>query len=302
MRKKILQTLYKIFPFDLTGDCVVPPARDGIKISCIINFYGRLDVLSGILFSLAMQKFPREEFEVILVEDRGGTDDGKMLAAKFEALLPIIYKPLDKNYGYIGYSRNYGLSFSRGEYVFFLDDDTVILQRNFLSQLIQEFDISNADGIIPFGTSSYYLLKGRYGYHEPFFPTNRCMAYRRETLQELGGFWSGIIGQEDVEFSIRFIVARKKYFNFKKLEYYHPPLVLNNSNKAASVGYSFAKLRARYSLPIYLLLLLNGLRYLPLIIFPFSMKRKMQARFSLGFLKGIFWSLKNDPIYYQQSL
>ena len=59
MRRTILKSLYKMSPFDLRGDCVVPPARDGIRISCIINFYGRLDLLSGILHSLAQQDYPR---------------------------------------------------------------------------------------------------------------------------------------------------------------------------------------------------------------------------------------------------
>ena len=63
----VLQKLYQRFPFDLTGDCSIPPAREGLRISCVINFYGRLDLLQGILCSLAEQHYPRDRFEVILV-------------------------------------------------------------------------------------------------------------------------------------------------------------------------------------------------------------------------------------------
>src|SRR5450759_2516274 len=126
MRAKLLTTLYKLFPFDLKGDCVVPAVSDSIRISCVINFYGRLDLLSGILHSLAQQNLPRELFEVILVEDRGGTNDGRKTAEEFSNSLQVVYAPLDKNVGRMGYSRNYGLSLSRGEYILFLDDDTVI--------------------------------------------------------------------------------------------------------------------------------------------------------------------------------
>jgi len=113
----------------------VPPASNGIRISCIINFYGRLDLLSGILYSLAQQSFPREKFEVVLVEDKGGTEEGKRIADEFSLFFPVVYAPLDRNFGHMGYSRNYALSRCRGEYVLFLDDDTVILQKDFLRTL-----------------------------------------------------------------------------------------------------------------------------------------------------------------------
>ena len=37
MREKVVQWIYRRFPFDLTGDCQVQPATDGVRISCIIN-------------------------------------------------------------------------------------------------------------------------------------------------------------------------------------------------------------------------------------------------------------------------
>ena len=131
----MVQWLYRRFPFDLTGDCRLPPATDGTRISCIINFYGRMDLLSGILFSLAQQQFPCDRFEVLLIEDRGGTPEGRQCAEQFAGLLPVRYLPLDKNFGKMGYSRNYGLARSRGEYILFLDDDTIILQNDFLATL-----------------------------------------------------------------------------------------------------------------------------------------------------------------------
>jgi len=184
----------------------------------------------------------------------------------------------------------------------FLDDDTVILQSNFLTAMITAFHTSNADGIIPHGYASFFLLNGRYGYHEPYFPTSRCMAYKREVLNQLGGFVSGIIGQEDVEFSVRFTASGRKYVKSEKLHYFHPPLIVSNSNKAGAVGFSFAKLRNRYPLVIYVMLLLNGLRYLPLTCIPFSLKWKMQGRFSAGFLIGILYSVHGKKVYYQDAI
>lgn len=272
------------------GDCDVPPSRDGIKISCMVSFYGRLDLLSGVLFCLAEQDFPRELFEVILVEDKGGTDEGRAIAEKFSERLQIVYAPLDENFGHMGYSRNYGLLKSRGQYALFLDDDTIILQNYFLKRLVELFESSpQVDALIPYGAASYALIKGRYDYHDPYFMTNRCMAYKREVLIELGGFISDFIGQEDVEFAIRFAVAGKKAINDGRLNYMHPPLIVTSLSKPRAVGASFVELRRKYSVPIWLMALLNGCRWMPLAISPF-MKHRMQGMFGVGFCMGIISS------------
>jgi glycosyltransferase involved in cell wall biosynthesis len=290
VRSKILIAAYKLFPFSLKGDAQIDTINPVCDISCIINFYGRIHLLEGILYSLFEQDLTKERFEVILVEDKGGTEDGKLISKRFNTKLNIKYFTLSENYGRMGYSRNYGLSQAKGKYILFLDDDTVILQNNFLSILISEFETSGVDAIIPFGSPSFCLLKEKYDFHDPYYPTNRCMAYRRNVLKELGGFVSEIIGQEDVEFVIRYIASGKKFQNMPELEYYHPPLIANKIGKAAAVGASFARLRKRYPFFIWIMLLMNGLRYLPMAIFPITVKWRMQGRFSLGFVLGIMYA------------
>ena len=198
----------------------------------------------------------------------------------------------------MGFSRNFGLSKTMGKIVLFLDDDTIILQKDFLSTLINEFETLGMDAIIPRGSASYCLLKGRYDFHDPYFPTNRCMAYRRGVLKELGGFVSEIVGQEDIEFVVRFTASGKKFYNSQKLNYFHPPLILNSINKAAAVGMSFAKLRKRYPFIMWLLLLTNSSRHLPLLLFPISKKLRMQCKFSLGFIIGILYAITGKKIEY----
>lgn len=287
MREMVLKALYKLFPFDLRGDCNVPPVRDGIKLSCIINFYGRLDLLSGILHSLAQQDFPQKEFEVILVEDRRGTEAGRKIAEAFADRLQIRYAPLDKNFGLMGYSRNYALSLSRGAFILFLDDDTVILQDDFLIKLVEFFtDNPGADAVVPHGNSSYALIKGKYDFHDPYFMTSRCTAYRRSALAELGGFVSGFIGQEDVEFVVRFHMAGKKALNSPGLDYYHPPFLVNKLNKPMAVGGSFLIIRKRYPFFIWLMILINCGRHFPLIFSPLRKHREM-GRFGVGFILGV---------------
>jgi glycosyltransferase involved in cell wall biosynthesis len=298
LRASILKTLYRAIPFSLKGDAQVPPDEPRLELSCVINFYGRIHLLEGILFSLAEQTMEKNRFEVILIEDRNGTKEGRETAEKFQSKLNIRYFPLTENFGVMGYSRNFGLLKTQGRYVLFLDDDTVILQPDFLTTLIDEFKATDADGIVPRGNAAYCLVKERYDFHDPYFPTSRCAAYQKTTLRELSGFVSEMIGQEDVEFVIRFIAMGKQFHNSKNLSYFHPPLIFNTISKSASVGLSFAKLRKRYPTAIWLMLLINGLRYLPFALVPLTTKWKMQGRFSLGFLLGIVYSLTKKRVNY----
>lgn len=297
-RSYILEALYKLFPFKLTGDAELGPADSSVTVSCVINFYGRAYLLRNILTCLSQQRFAKESFEVILAEDRGGTEEGKQIVREFEKELNIKYFTLNENFGVMGYARNFALSKTTGKYVLFLDDDTVILDGDFLKVLVREFEETGADAVMPYGSASFSVIKDKYDYHDPYFPTNRCMAYRREALKELSGFVSEIIGQEDVEFTVRLIASQKKIYRSNMLSYMHPPLIYKDTNKAAAVGYSFTRLRSRYPLIIWLLLLLNGLRYLPLYLLPFSTKYRMQAKFSLGFAKGIWYSITGRKIEY----
>lgn len=299
MRRALLKRLGALFPFDKQGDCVVPPEHDGIRISCVINFYGRLDLLEGILHSLAQQTYGRERFEVVLVEDRGGTGEGRRLADSFRGKLDIQYAPLDRNHGKMGYSRNFALSRSRGRYVLFLDDDTVIMQDDFLKKLELLFEENRAvDAIVPHGRAAFSVVHGRYAFHDPFFMTSRCCAYRRSILSELGGFMSDFVGQEDVEFVIRFLLAGKRSLDAPQLEYFHPPLLVPNLRKPQAVGSSFYGLRNRYPLAIWLLVILNCGRHAPLYLLPFRRCREM-GRFGLGFLMGVVMSpFKRDGYRY----
>jgi hypothetical protein len=114
----------------------------------------------------------------------------------------------------------------------------------------------------------------------------------------LGGFISNFVGQEDVEFVTRFNIAGKMSMNSDVLHYCHPPLLVPNTRKPRSVGYSFFRLKCRYSWPVWSLLLLNCARHAPLILLPIR-KYREQGRFGLGFLSGIWDGIcgRNEQVY-----
>jgi glycosyltransferase involved in cell wall biosynthesis len=215
------------------------------------------------------------------------------MAEKFSERLQIIYLPLDRSFGKMGYSRNFGLKHSRGDIVLFLDDDTVIMQESFLEILESLFEKDpDAEAVVPHGQASYALIDGRYDFHDPYFMTSRCTAYRRDVLSDLGGFISDFVGQEDVEFVIRFLLAGKRSLNAPEMGYFHPPLLVPNFRKPKAVGYSFSLLRSRYSFAMWLLVIINCSRHAPLYLLPVRRFREM-GRFGIGFMAGVFASLFN---------
>lgn len=298
LRKKILSFIYTLKPFDLKGDAKFNNKDLLYKVSCVINFYKRTDLLRNILTCLREQDLNKDDFEIVLVEDRGGSVTGEIIVKEYNSDLNINYIKLDKHFGKMGYSRNIGITNSRGKYILLLDDDTIILQNSFLSELIKEFEEKNPDGIIPVGVASYCIIDGKYQFHDKYFPASKCTAYKKSVLSEMGGFVDEIIGQEDVEFYMRFSIAGKEFHNSSKLGYFHPPFIFNNMNKAAAVGLSYAKIRNRYPFIIWMLLLSNGLRYLPLLLIPFSKRSRMEIVFSIGFLYGIYCKIIGKDIGY----
>jgi predicted glycosyltransferase involved in capsule biosynthesis len=191
----------------------------------------------------------------------------------------------------MGYSRNFALAQCRGEIVLFLDDDTVILQHDFLSIVDRLFrDNPEVDAVVPHGHASFATLPDQYDFHDDFFMTSRCTAYRRQVLKELAGFQDSFVGQEDVEFVTRFTIAGKKALNAEELHYFHPPLLVPNLRKPAAVGVSFFNLKGSYPFLIWLALLANCARHAPLYLVPIRKYREM-GRFGLGFLRGVWIGL-----------
>lgn len=97
-----------------------------IKVSVIIPLFNAEKFIGECLDSLLVQTL--KDFEVIIVDDCS-TDSSPDIAdsylTKFDGRLKIISLPL--NTGNASVPRNEGLRFSRGEYVYFMDNDDLLL-------------------------------------------------------------------------------------------------------------------------------------------------------------------------------
>ncbi len=86
MRKTILQMLYRLFPFDLKGDCVVPPATEGIRISVSLIFMAGWTYCRGYLALWQTSSIPKSVLRCCLLK----TGEGRMLAGRW----PLIFLPV----------------------------------------------------------------------------------------------------------------------------------------------------------------------------------------------------------------
>lgn len=142
--------------------------KQSLKISVIIPCYNQSEFLEETLKSVINQKY--KNWECILIND-GSTDKTIEIINKWEGKEPRI-KSYSKKNGGLSSARNYGLKYTTGDFIQFLDSDDV-LDENKLSKSIQEFK-KNKDAkivitnyfhfqsLISKATPAYYNLKIEY--------------------------------------------------------------------------------------------------------------------------------------------
>jgi len=111
------------------------------KISVIISVYNCEEFLDECLDSLVRQTMPKEDFEVIIIND-GSKDNSLKIIKKF--LKKNAWVLIDRENKGLSASRNEGLDIATGEYVTFFDSDD-ILETDALENMYNEITNNNCD-------------------------------------------------------------------------------------------------------------------------------------------------------------
>src|SRR4051812_16562068 len=91
-----------------------------VKISAVIPTYDRRELLRRTLRALQGQTLPKEQFEVIVVDD-GSSDDSEAVVREFATTLNIkFFWQEDKGFR-AGKARNIGTAIAEGDYIVYLD-------------------------------------------------------------------------------------------------------------------------------------------------------------------------------------
>ncbi|WP_299117071.1 glycosyltransferase [uncultured Winogradskyella sp.] len=92
-----------------------------MRLSIIIPLYNSGHFLHKCIDSLLNQDIQREAYEILIIND-GSTDNSLEVATTFEEKHSNITVHSKANGG-VGSARNFGLSLSKGEYIYFIDPD-----------------------------------------------------------------------------------------------------------------------------------------------------------------------------------
>lgn len=206
--------------------------KNDYKISVIICTFGLAKYLKKTIKALAGQTY--HDFEIVLVDNNPNAVNFDMVFKNLDVYHKIVRAPI------LGLSiaRNVGIKNSRGEYIFFLDDDAVP-DRKWLENIIRGFDTYNSDMIggrvdlkireIPrWFTKLCRLYLSELTYYNkdvelivpPRYVVGTNMAFKAETFKKYGLFYpkSGRIGNklislEDVE------MVRRIYYSGGKISF-----------------------------------------------------------------------------------
>jgi len=124
-----------------------------LKLSIIIPTYNRKKQLVRLIDTILISDFKKDDYEIIVIDDHSTDSTCKCIKEKFSHIsdLTIITKKQNKRKSH---SINIGFQKAKGEYLFFIDDDTIIDQQTIKN--LYDFFRKNGNDYMLSPTMYYY--------------------------------------------------------------------------------------------------------------------------------------------------
>ena len=283
-------------------------------VSIIVVNYNGKHFLKDCLTSILHASYPN--MEIILVDN--GSNDGSVEFVKnnFPNVKTIVN---DKNLGFAK-ANNIGYHFANGEYILFLNNDTIVT-KDFLTNLVKvlrsdsrigacESKILLLDDPKKIDCVGSYLTPSGFLYHlgwgkpdgydkiiQIFSAKGVCMLFKREVLEQIGLFDEDFFAYfEETDlcwrvwltgYQILFVPTSVVYHKVGGTSSKMPKSFIqfhSSKNKICSLIKNLETKNLLKILPIHLLFCIGG-------IFIYLMKQKFWM--SLVVVKAIFWNIKN---------
>jgi GT2 family glycosyltransferase len=209
------------------------------RFSVVVPTYRRPDKLAACLAALAVQRLPRDEFEVLVVDDGSGEAPRDVMTEARRSLNVCL---IEASHAGPAAARNLGAAHSRGRWLAFTDDDCRPAP-DWLAAFGARVEAA-PDAVLggctenalvdnPYATASHDLLHYLYTYFNPdpsrahlFASNNLCVP--RAGFLEVGGFdaaaFRDLAGGEDREFCERWVEMgrRMEYVPEAVVRHAHP--------------------------------------------------------------------------------
>lgn len=190
------------------------------KVSLIIPVYNVQDYIEKCLDSVVNQTI--DDMEIIIVND-GSKDQSKQKIENYLEKYPKI-KYLEKENGGLSDARNYGLKFSRGEYVAFLDSDDYV-EKNTYEEMYnlakkEKSDMVECDFIWEYPNKIREDIGVLYSSKKEMIEKARVVAWnkliKREIIEKTNLQFPVGLRYEDVEFFYKMVPYISKVSFVKK--------------------------------------------------------------------------------------
>jgi glycosyltransferase involved in cell wall biosynthesis len=235
-------------------------------LSIVVPCFNVEHVVGKCINALLVQDYPREKFNIIIVDDRSNDDTGKIIQRYQENEQVKIIKHF-RNRG-LSAARNSGIKASKSQIVGFLDSDMVVKKywaKSMVSELSKDGvvacmgGITLADSLIPNKLDKFLYNPTRgvlkHGENKPiqfkWFLLNNT-AVKRMVINEIGLFDESIssYGGEDTDFAIRLWDKYSEGLRFSSNavgEHYHQRPLRELQEKMENYGQTnYLRLLERY--------------------------------------------------------
>jgi glycosyltransferase involved in cell wall biosynthesis len=181
-------------------------------VSVVICTYNRCSLLQDCLTSLFTQTYPRDDYEIVVVDD-GSTDDTQALLEEMaQRPGPQLRAVRQENKGSAA-ARNLGIAHAQGQIIASIDDDCMATQ-SWIESAVPCFVDDDVVGVqgqtLPAERVRLHLFPPRFSYtvevtkNVPHHPTCNVF-YRRQAILDVGGFNEKfkMTGAEDADLAFR---------------------------------------------------------------------------------------------------
>jgi len=199
------------------------------SVSVVVSTYNRSEKLKECLESLFDQSYPKDKYEVIVVND-GSSDNTEDVLKECAKKAPCEFRWLTQENRGAAAARNRGIRSAKKDIICFIDDDC-IADKCWIENLVKGFDDETVGGaggrILAHNSRSLverYLeskMDQEVAINLFSFVATGNAAYRRHVLEKLGGFDESFKSSEDNDLGIRVRLAGYKLKYVPEAVVYH---------------------------------------------------------------------------------